>query len=73
MKVPAHPALATESVNYVGDHVAIVIAETLADAKSAADMVKVDYKVLKLHGIEVCSMVGSHQGILNYNLWVYNR
>ena len=47
MKVPAHPALATESVNYVGDHVAVVIAETLADAKSAADMVKVDYKVLK--------------------------
>ena len=47
MKVPAHPALATESVNYVGDHVAVVIAETLADAKSASDMVKVDYKVLK--------------------------
>ena len=47
MKVPAHPPLASETVNYVGDHVAIVIAETLADVKSAADMVKVDYKVLK--------------------------
>ena len=28
MKVPPHPPLAKDSVNYVGDHVAIVIAET---------------------------------------------
>ena len=47
MKVPAHPALATETVNYVGDHVAVVIAETLDEARNAADAVKVDYKVLK--------------------------
>ena len=47
MKVPAHPALATETVNYVGDHIAVVIAETLDEARTAADMVKVDYKVLK--------------------------
>ena len=47
MKVPAHPPLANESVNYVGDHVAVVIAESLDEARSAADLVKVDYKILK--------------------------
>ena len=47
MKVPAHPALANETVNYVGDHVAVVIAESLDEARAAADLVKVDYKVLK--------------------------
>ncbi len=47
MKCPPHPALAGDSVNYVGDHVAIVIAETLQQAKDAADAVQVDYKVLK--------------------------
>jgi len=47
MKVPAHPALAKDSVNYVGDHVAVVIAETLNQAKSAANLVRVGYKVLK--------------------------
>ena len=47
MKCPAHPPLATDSVNYVGDHIALVVAETLQEAKDAADLVKVDYKVLK--------------------------
>ena len=44
MKVPAHPPLANDQVNYVGDHVAVVIAETLDEAKEAAELVKVDYK-----------------------------
>ena len=47
MKVPAHPPLANETVNYVGDHVAVVIAESLDEARLAADLVKVDYKILK--------------------------
>ena len=47
MKVPAHPPLAKNTVNYVGDHVAVVIAETLDQAREAADLVRVDYKVLK--------------------------
>ena len=47
MKCPAHPALATDTVNYVGDHVALVIAESLQEAKDAADLVNVDYKILK--------------------------
>ena len=47
MKVPNHPPLAKDSVNYVGDHVAVVIAETLEQAKNAAELVSVSYKVLK--------------------------
>ena len=47
MKVPPHPPLASSTVNYVGDHVAVVIAESLDEAKNAASLVKVDYKILK--------------------------
>ena len=47
MKVPNHPPLAKDNVNYVGDHVAVVIAETLEQAKNAAELVNVSYKVLK--------------------------
>ena len=47
MKVPPHPPLAKDSVNYVGDHVAIVIAETLEQAKNAAELVNVSYKIQK--------------------------
>ena len=43
MKVPPHPPLASDTVNYVGDHVAVVIAETLDQARNAAELVKVDY------------------------------
>ncbi|MBI1239393.1 MAG: molybdopterin-dependent oxidoreductase [Alphaproteobacteria bacterium] len=46
MKVGPHPALAVDRVRYVGDHVAIVIAETYAEAKDAAEQVNVDYDVL---------------------------
>ena len=47
MKVPNHPPLAKDVVNYVGDHVAIVIAETLEDAQNAADLVNVSYEIKK--------------------------
>jgi carbon-monoxide dehydrogenase large subunit len=46
MKMAPHPALAADTVNYVGDAVAVVIAETLAQARDAAEKVKVDYQVL---------------------------
>ena len=46
MKAGPHPALAQGKVRYVGDHVAIVIAETLAQARDAAEKVRVDYAVL---------------------------
>jgi carbon-monoxide dehydrogenase large subunit len=36
MKAGAHPALAIEKVRYVGDHVAVVIADTYTQARDAA-------------------------------------
>ena len=46
-RAAVHPALAQGKVNYVGDHVAIVIAETYAQARDAAELVEVDYGILK--------------------------
>ncbi len=46
MKAGAHPALAQGKVRYVGDHVAVVIAETLSQARDAAEAISVDYEVL---------------------------
>src|SRR6187200_1156639 len=46
MKEPPHWVLAKGKVRYVGDHVALVIAETVAQAKDAAEMIDVDYEVL---------------------------
>ncbi len=46
MKAGPHPALAQGKVRYVGDHVAVVIAETYAQARDAAELVVVDYDVL---------------------------
>ena len=46
MKAGPHPALAQGKVRYVGDHVAVVIAETLAQAKDAGEAIVVDYGVL---------------------------
>lgn len=47
MKAGPHPALAQGKVRYVGDHVAVVIAESLAQARDAAELVAVDYDVHK--------------------------
>src|SRR5579864_3403037 len=46
MKMAAHPALAAGKVNCVGDAVAVVIAETLAQGRDAAEKVKAEYEVL---------------------------
>ncbi len=46
MKEPPHPCLAQGNARYVGDHVAIVIAETYQQARDAAELVKVDYEEL---------------------------
>jgi carbon-monoxide dehydrogenase large subunit len=47
MKMAPHPALAANKVNCVGDAVAVVIAETIAQGRDAAEKVKVDYDVLQ--------------------------
>ena len=41
-----HPGLARGFVRYVGDPVAMVVAETLAEAKDAAELIEVDYEAL---------------------------
>ena len=46
MKEPPHPILASKKVRYVGDHVAMVVADTLAQARDAAEAVVVDYEEL---------------------------
>jgi carbon-monoxide dehydrogenase large subunit len=46
MKEPKHPVLAEGKVRYVGDQVALIVAETLAQAKAAAELIEVDYDAL---------------------------
>ena len=46
MNEPPHPVLAQAKVRYVGDAVALVIAESIAEAKDAAEQIGVDYDVL---------------------------
>lgn len=46
MKSPEHFPLAVSEVNYQGDGVAVVIADTRAHAVDAAELVDVDYEVL---------------------------
>ncbi len=46
MKEPPHPLLVRGTVRHVGDGVAVVMAETKAIAKDAADLIDVDYDVL---------------------------
>ena len=46
MKMAAHPALANGKACHVGDPIAVVIGETPAQARDAAEKVKIDYAVL---------------------------
>ena len=46
LKEPARHCLAMDRARYVGEPVALVVAETLAQAKAAAELVEVDYEEL---------------------------
>ena len=46
MFAPAHRGLTQKRVRYVGDPIALVIAETLAEAEDAAELVRVEYEPL---------------------------
>ena len=46
MNMPPHTVLAQGKVTYVGDHVAMVVADTQAQARDAAELVNVDYEEL---------------------------
>ena len=43
---PPYPALVSERVRWVGDDVAFVVADTLAQAMDAAELIEVDYEPL---------------------------
>ncbi|WP_430398723.1 xanthine dehydrogenase family protein molybdopterin-binding subunit [Ferrovibrio sp.] len=45
-KAPRHDSIAVEYVRHVGDQVAVVIAETRAQARDAAEAIEVEYDVL---------------------------
>jgi aerobic carbon-monoxide dehydrogenase large subunit len=46
MKEPKHAVLALDKARYVGDQVALVVADTLQAAKDAANLIDVDYEIL---------------------------
>src|SRR3546814_1805936 len=46
-KAPRHDIIAIDHVRHVGDQVAVVIADTYAHARDAAEAIDVDYDVLK--------------------------
>jgi aerobic carbon-monoxide dehydrogenase large subunit len=46
LKTPPHPLLAYDKVRYVGDGVAMVVAESRAQARDAVDLIEVDYDPL---------------------------
>src|SRR5919206_2578088 len=46
MKEPPYPSLAQGKVRHVGERVAVVIAETQAQARDAAELIEVDYQPL---------------------------
>jgi len=46
MKEPPYPVLAQGKVRFCGERVAMVVAESLAQARDAADLVEVDYEPL---------------------------
>ena len=58
MNAGPHPVLAQGKVRYVGDHVALVVAETKELAKSAAQAVDVKYAVLP-HNVEAAKAMKS--------------
>ena len=48
LKIPRHPALATGRVRYVGEPVAVIVAEDIYTARDAAELIEVDYEPLPI-------------------------
>jgi aerobic carbon-monoxide dehydrogenase large subunit len=42
-----HPGLVDDRVRYVGDYIAFIVAETIAQAKDAAELVEIDFEPLQ--------------------------
>ncbi len=67
--VPQRPVLARERVRFAGEEVAVVVAETAAAARDAADLIEVDYEDLPvLIGVDNAMTAGAfviHDNIPN--------
>jgi carbon-monoxide dehydrogenase large subunit len=48
MKAAPHPTMALDTVRYVGDHIALVVAETYAQARDAAEAIDIDIQALPI-------------------------
>lgn len=60
MVEPGHPALCADRVRFVGDEIAVVIADSAAQAKAAAQVVEVDYDDLPSVGsLEAAAAAGA--------------
>jgi aerobic carbon-monoxide dehydrogenase large subunit len=61
MYKPFHPALVTGEVRRVGDPVAFVVAETVNQAKDAAERIEIDYDPLpSVSSVEASAAPGAH-------------
>ena len=62
-KAPPHPVMALDTVRYVGDTVAMVVANSHDEAKDAAEAIKVDYEE-KPANIDLAKALdkGAHRG-----------
>ena len=49
MRAPERPLLAIDRVRYVGDGVAVVVADSIAEARTAAELIEVNYEELEPH------------------------
>ena len=68
---PLRPILATEFVRHVGDCVALIVAETLNQAKDASELLVVEYEILpplRLCGLPVGGRSKSLAGMLQITL-----
>ena len=61
MKAGAHPALAQGKVRYVGDHVAVIIADKLSQARDASEKSGGDYEVLPAVACGASRTLGLHR------------
>ena len=63
-KAPPHFPLARDKARYVGDHVAVVIARSYAEAREAAELVQVDYEELPA-AVDLNAALGSGAPLLH--------
>jgi len=62
MRKPFHPVLAMDTVRYVGEPVAMIVAERLAVAEDARDLIEIDYEDLPaVAGFDAAVAAGAPQ------------